>query len=88
MVMDKDTADGIKDGIYGAQDLGDLVQLWSFVAAGILAATIIGLVLSKYLQQRAKGKSFVSMSASENQNLMWGSERQPAAKTDDHRLYA
>jgi len=87
LVMDEDTANGVKDGIYGAQELGEMVQLWSFVAAGILAAAVAGLVLSKYLQTRTKGKSFVSMSASENQNLMWGSERQPA-KLDEQKLYA
>lgn len=44
----EDSADGIKDGVYWAQDLGVAVRFWCFVSVGFIVALVFGLYWGEY----------------------------------------
>lgn len=65
----EDDADGIKDGVYWAQDFGAAVRFWSFVLVGVTAATVAGL----YWGERntlAGGSGEEELGAEDHYNLL------------------
>lgn len=63
VTMDQDTADQIKEDIYGADELGKQIQLWSYVVAGLCFAMIAGMYLGKFivLEDVAEGKLYARL---------------------------